>query len=382
MPSPGTPSPAPPGTALAATYDPDPLVREAAAIAVAVTSPPGARERLGALRADEDPAVARYARYWAVTGGTGIDPEDEMYTTIEKVLFLQRVPLFSRVAGDDLVALARGSLVVSLVRGDVIFRQGEPGGALYSIISGEVSLTLDGREIARLGANDVFGEMSLFDSEPRALDRGGDRGRGAARVSAEDFHEAVRETAEIADAVIQVLNRRLREADRKLADAHARLSLLRSRRRCPGERRPGGRDAGARRQRPRLRSAEASTSVGCPCLNLGRARQRGGTSTSVSLLACITVHYDLMSSVHVRSVRAPVLPHRVQLSRMTAPAANLSTLSLMAGSDASANFYAEGGDGMELRTVEAPFHRLRCLIKTMARGQLPRIEVDLRILYH
>ncbi|WP_437489378.1 HEAT repeat domain-containing protein [Sorangium sp. So ce1014] len=214
------------GDALAATHDPDPLVREAAAIAIAVTSPPGARERLVALRADDDPAVARYARYWAVTGGTGIEPQDEMYTTIEKVLFLQRVPLFSRVAGDDLVALARGSLVVSLVRGDVIFRQGEPGGALYSIISGEVSLTLDSREIARLGANDVFGEMSLFDSEPRGSTAVVTEDAELLRVSAEDFHEAVRETAEIADAVIRVLNRRLREADRKLADAHARLSLL------------------------------------------------------------------------------------------------------------------------------------------------------------
>ncbi|WP_437758336.1 MFS transporter [Sorangium sp. So ce1389] len=212
--------------ALAATHDPDPLVREAAAIAIAVTSPPGARDRLNALRADVDPAVARYARYWAVTGGTGIDPEDEMYTTIEKVLFLQRVPLFSRVAGDDLVALARGSLVVSLLRGDVIFRQGEPGGALYSIISGEVRLTLDGREIARLGAHDVFGEMSLFDNEPRGSTAVVTEDAELLRVSAEDFHEAVRETAEIADAVIRVLNRRLREADRKLADAHARLSLL------------------------------------------------------------------------------------------------------------------------------------------------------------
>ncbi|WP_437667274.1 HEAT repeat domain-containing protein [Sorangium sp. So ce1182] len=212
--------------ALAATHDPDPLVREAAAIAIAVTSPPGARERLNALRADVDPAVARYARYWAVTGGTGIDPEDEMYTTIEKVLFLQRVPLFSRVAGDDLVALARGSLVVSLLQGDVIFRQGEPGGALYSIISGEVRLTLDGREIARLGAHDVFGEMSLFDNEPRGSTAVVTEDTELLRVSAEDFHEAVRETAEIADAVIRVLNRRLREADRKLADAHARMSLL------------------------------------------------------------------------------------------------------------------------------------------------------------
>ncbi|WP_437638343.1 Npt1/Npt2 family nucleotide transporter [Sorangium sp. So ce854] len=212
--------------ALAATRAPDPLVREAAAIAVAVTRPLGYRERLTELRADADPAVARYARYWAVTGGTGIDPEDEMYTTIEKVLFLQRVPLFSRVAGDDLVALARGSLVVSLLRGDVIFRQGEPGGALYSIISGEVRLTLDGREMARLGPHDVFGEMSLFDNEPRTSTAVVTEDAELLRVSAEDFHEAVRETAEIADAVIRVLNRRLREADRKLADAHARLSLL------------------------------------------------------------------------------------------------------------------------------------------------------------
>ncbi|WP_437877807.1 Npt1/Npt2 family nucleotide transporter [Sorangium sp. So ce513] len=212
--------------ALAATHDPDPLVREAAAIAIAVTRPLGYRERLTELRADVDPAVARYARYWAVTGGTGIDPEDEMYTTIEKVLFLQRVPLFSRVAGDDLVALARGSLVVSLVRGDVVFRQGEPGGALYSIISGEVRLTLDGRELARLGPHDVFGEMSLFDNEPRTSTAVVTEDAELLRVSAEDFREAVRETAEIADAVIRVLNRRLREADRRLADAHARLSLL------------------------------------------------------------------------------------------------------------------------------------------------------------
>ncbi|MGK4006343.1 Npt1/Npt2 family nucleotide transporter [Sorangium sp. So ce1036] len=212
--------------ALAATYHPDPLVREAAAIATAVTYPAGARERLTALRADPDPAVARYARYWAVTGGTGIDPEDEMYTTIEKILFLQRVPLFSRVAGDDLVGLARGSLVVSLLRGDVVFRQGETGGALYSIISGEVSLTLDGREIARLGPNDVFGEMSLFDNEPRAATAVVTDDAELLRVSAEDFREAVRETAEIADAVIRVLNRRLREAERRLADAHARLSLV------------------------------------------------------------------------------------------------------------------------------------------------------------
>lgn len=212
--------------ALAATHHPDPLVREAAAIAVAVTSPPGAAERLAALTSDEDPAVARFARDWTASSGARIALEDAMYTTVEKILFLQQVPLFSRVAGDDLVGLARGALVVSLQKGDVIFRQGEPGGALYLIISGEVSITLDGREIARLGPNDVFGEMSLFDDEPRGSTATAAEDVELLRVAAEDFHEAMRETVEIAEAVIRVLNRRLRDADRRLADARARLSCF------------------------------------------------------------------------------------------------------------------------------------------------------------
>lgn len=214
--------------ALAATWDPDPLVREAAAVAVAVLRPKGGGERLAALLTDPDQAVARYAHYCATTGKSGIEDEDTMYTTIEKILFLQRVPLFSRVAGDDLVALARGSLVVSLQKGDLIFRQGEPGGSLYSIISGQVVLSTDGREIARLGPRDVFGEMSIFDREPRTATAVVLEEAELLRVSAEDFHEAVHETVEIAEAVIQVLNRRLRDADRRVAETRGRLSLLAS----------------------------------------------------------------------------------------------------------------------------------------------------------
>lgn len=219
--------------ALAATAHPDPLVREAAAVAVAALSrAPGGegtreagRERLTALLADEDPAVARYAQYWAQTGRTGLDEEDEVYTTIEKILFLQRVPLFAGVAGDDLVALARGSIVVSLRKGDVIFREGDPGGSLYSILAGEVALRTGGREIARLGPRDVFGEMSIFDREPRVATAVVAEDAELLRVSAEDFHEAVHDTVEIAEAVIRVLNRRLRDADRRIAETRARLSI-------------------------------------------------------------------------------------------------------------------------------------------------------------
>jgi CRP-like cAMP-binding protein len=156
-------------------------------------------------------------RYWIRTGSTGLDPTDEMYTTVEKVLFLQRIPVFSRVSGDALVGLARSSVVVSMVPGEVLFRQGEPGGALYFIISGEVTLTVSEHEVARLGTDDVFGEMSIFDSEPRAATARVTEEAELLRVSAEEFRDAVRDSGEVAVAVIQVLNRRLREADRRLA---------------------------------------------------------------------------------------------------------------------------------------------------------------------
>ena len=211
-------------TALAALSSDDPFAREAAAIAVAVTRPDGFYNALRALADDPDPVVRAYAITWAETGRTGLGAEDPMYTTVEKVLFLQRVPVFASVPGEDLVTLARSAVVMTLHEGDVIFREGEPGGAMYLVISGSVRLTVRGREVAELSPNDVFGEQSIFDQEPRATTATVVKPTELLRVSAEDFHEAVRETVEIAEAVIRVLNRRLRETDRRLAEARSRVS--------------------------------------------------------------------------------------------------------------------------------------------------------------
>ncbi len=205
--------------AMGALVHEDPFVRETAAIAVAVTRPEGFVEALYALKDDADPVVRAYAVTWSETGRTGLGPEDPMYTTVEKVLFLQRVPVFASVPGEDLVTLARTAVVLTLHEGDVIFREGEQGGALYLLISGAIRLTVRGREVAELAANDVFGEQSIFDQEPRATTATVLHDSELLRVSAEDFHEAVRENVEIAEAVIRVLNRRLREVDRRLAEA-------------------------------------------------------------------------------------------------------------------------------------------------------------------
>ena len=64
--------------------------------------------------------------------------------------------------------------------------------------------------------------MSIFDRELRNVTAIAHEDCELLRVLADDFHDAVRETVEIAEAVIRVLNRRLREADKRIAEAEAR----------------------------------------------------------------------------------------------------------------------------------------------------------------
>jgi hypothetical protein len=57
-------------------------------------------------------------------------------------------------------------------QGDVVFREGDESSEAYRILSGHVEIsiaTLEGaRSLARLGAGEFFGEMSLIDDKPRS----------------------------------------------------------------------------------------------------------------------------------------------------------------------------------------------------------------------
>ena len=59
--------------------------------------------------------------------------------------------------------------VKTFSRGDIIFRQGDPGDCMFDIQSGAVDIYVNfggtnEKKIAGLSAGDLFGEMSLIDS--------------------------------------------------------------------------------------------------------------------------------------------------------------------------------------------------------------------------
>ena len=63
-----------------------------------------------------------------------------MLTTIERVILLRRVDVFTGVPTEKLAELAAVSEEVDRLEGDVLFRESEPSDALYLVIHGDVSL--------------------------------------------------------------------------------------------------------------------------------------------------------------------------------------------------------------------------------------------------
>lgn len=106
---------------------------------------------------------------------TGVSPivskkaeDKEASSLTEKMMILLKVDMFASFSHTQLAALAELTEEVTVQPGETIMRYGEPGDALYGIISGRVSVERDGRKMAELHQGDVIGEMALLERAPRS----------------------------------------------------------------------------------------------------------------------------------------------------------------------------------------------------------------------
>ena len=86
---------------------------------------------------------------------------------------LARTPFFADASTPLLAMVADASVTRTLVRGDVLFNEGDDGNQLYVVVEGKIKLgrsSVDGREnlLALLGPGQMFGELSFFDPGPRS----------------------------------------------------------------------------------------------------------------------------------------------------------------------------------------------------------------------
>lgn len=81
--------------------------------------------------------------------------------------FLGKVKLFQRLPKDQHSLLQKICEPLEVPQGSVLIKQGDDGNEFYVIVTGSVSVTVDGKQVATLGVGDYFGEMALLRSEPR-----------------------------------------------------------------------------------------------------------------------------------------------------------------------------------------------------------------------
>ena len=96
---------------------------------------------------------------WFLQEGVG----QEVIRSMRKVLFL-----FGQLNDDDVEWMINTGRRRPVARGEVLIHQGVPVDALFILLEGRLSVLLgrQEREIARLNAGEIVGEMSFVDARP------------------------------------------------------------------------------------------------------------------------------------------------------------------------------------------------------------------------
>jgi len=137
---------------------------------------------------------------------------------------LAEVELFGTLPSEAVERVAAAAQSRALRRGDVLFKEGDPGDELFVVESGRIAIankSFDGREsvFALMEAGDVFGEMSLFDGHGRSAEA---RALEASKVYAvpfEPLRDLFREQPSLLWPVVELLAGRIRNMDVALADS-------------------------------------------------------------------------------------------------------------------------------------------------------------------
>ncbi|TAL50022.1 MAG: cyclic nucleotide-binding domain-containing protein [Chitinophagaceae bacterium] len=133
----------------------------------------------------------------------------------EKVLILKSLAIFSETPETILSELAPLMKEEEAEGGSVLFNDGDIGDCMYIIYKGEVKIHKGSTTLAILKEKEVFGELSLLDSETRSASATANTDCFLFKIDQEPFYELVETRPEVAKGIIKILCQRLRAQNEK-----------------------------------------------------------------------------------------------------------------------------------------------------------------------
>ena len=143
---------------------------------------------------------------------------------MDDVELLTGSEFFADVPNDRLIEVARGGVRRPLVRGDVLFAEGDVPDHLYVVVSGRIAIasrSVDGREsvFALMESGDLFGEMGFLDRLPRSAEARALEASTVLTLPYEPVQALFEQDPTLLWSVVRMLSRRIRSMDEALADS-------------------------------------------------------------------------------------------------------------------------------------------------------------------
>ncbi|MEQ8369401.1 MAG: cyclic nucleotide-binding domain-containing protein [Alphaproteobacteria bacterium] len=148
----------------------------------------------------------------------------------QEVDLLRSIPLFQNMEPSKLKLLAFTAERLTFEPGQMLFRQGDPGDALYIVVEGEAEVFIDSADgelhLAEIGRNAPVGEMAIVGDVPRSASVRATSALVTLKISKELFFRLVNEFPQIAVEIMRVLATRLEHTNTQLRAAEAELRRL------------------------------------------------------------------------------------------------------------------------------------------------------------
>ena len=126
---------------------------------------------------------------------------------------LRRIKILAEMKDAQLAHLADFMQFQEILQHTVVVRQGDPGDAMFMIMSGELrARTMIGNRetiLTTFGPGDFFGEMALFDHGPRSADVVANVDSHLLRLATTAFERLTREMPSLATPFLQATSRTL-----------------------------------------------------------------------------------------------------------------------------------------------------------------------------